>query len=238
VQDVGSRLVHEPNVALIPRAAPEVIRSAKLSTPAALVGAEEATQTIAEAHLVTEDGIIIGSIPYMSPEQAEGKPVDARSDIFSFGAVLYEMITGKRAFQGASRISTLAAVVEKDPQPPSQISSGTPPELERLIGRCLRKDVNRRSQNMSNVKLDGAARPHLHDAIRADDRGGDRAADWLRERRRAPGASGGAAEGDRGTAGVGRGARTAPFAERDFDHHFSAMRVALRTAHWRFFRPD
>jgi serine/threonine protein kinase len=102
---------------------------------------------------VTEDGIIIGSVPYMSPEQAEGKPVDARSDIFSFGAVLYEMITGQRAFQRASRISTLAAVVEKDPRPPSQISSGTPPELERLIARCLRKDVNRRSQNMSDVKL-------------------------------------------------------------------------------------
>jgi eukaryotic-like serine/threonine-protein kinase len=125
---------------------------AKLSVPTT-IGAEEATQTIAEVRPVTEDGIIIGSIPYMSPEQAEGKPVDARSDIFSFGAVLYEMITGQRAFQGASRISTLAAVVEKDPQPPSQISAGTPPELERLIARCLRKDVNRRSQNMSDVKL-------------------------------------------------------------------------------------
>ncbi len=126
---------------------------AKLSVSAGVVGAEEATQTIAEARPVTEGGIILGSIPYMSPEQAEGKPVDARSDIFSFGAVLYEMITGQRAFQGASRISTLAAVVEKDPKPPSEISSGTPPELERLIARCLRKDLSRRSQNISDVKL-------------------------------------------------------------------------------------
>jgi hypothetical protein len=102
---------------------------------------------------LTEEGAIVGSVPYMSPEQAEGKPVDARSDIFSFGAVLYEMITGQRAFRGESRISTLAAIVEREPQPLSEISASTPPELERLITRCLRKDVNRRSQNMADVKL-------------------------------------------------------------------------------------
>jgi serine/threonine protein kinase len=152
---------------------------AKLSVPAA-VGAEEATQTIGEVRPATEDGIIIGSIPYMSPEQAEGKPVDARSDIFSFGAVLYEMITGQRAFQGASRISTLAAVVEKDPQPPSQISSGTPPELERLIARCLRKDVNRRSQNMSDVKL---ALEELRDESESGKLTGSAAADRAGTRR-------------------------------------------------------
>jgi serine/threonine protein kinase len=125
---------------------------AKLSTPAA-VGEDSATHTLALEQPVTEEGVILGSIPYMSPEQAEGKPVDARSDIFSFGTVLYEMITGQRAFQGESRASTLAAVVEKDPQPPSEISSTTPPELDRLIARCLRKDVKRRSQNMADVKL-------------------------------------------------------------------------------------
>jgi serine/threonine protein kinase len=76
-----------------------------------------------------------------------------RGDIFSFGAVLYEMVTGQRAFRGESKISTLAAIVEKDPPPASEISSTTPPELERLIARCLRKDVNRRSQNMADVKL-------------------------------------------------------------------------------------
>jgi len=89
----------------------------------------------------------------MSPEQAEGRVVDPRSDIFSFGAVLYEMVTGQRAFRGESRISTLAAIVEKEPQPPSAISSTTPPELDRLILRCLRKDINRRSQTMADLKL-------------------------------------------------------------------------------------
>jgi hypothetical protein len=128
---------------------------AKLSAPgpAAAAGVDEATHTLAADRPVSEVGIIIGSVPYMSPEQAEGKPVDARSDLFSFGAVLYEMITGQRAFRGESKIATLAAVVEKDPPHASEISATTPPEVERLIARCLRKDVNRRSQNMADVKL-------------------------------------------------------------------------------------
>jgi tRNA A-37 threonylcarbamoyl transferase component Bud32 len=124
---------------------------AKLAAPAA--GADEATRTLAVEQPVTEEGVILGTVPYMSPEQVEGRPVDARSDIFSFGAVLYEMVTGQRAFRGESKISTLAAVVEKDPPPVSEISADTPPEVERLIARCLRKDVNRRSQHMADVKL-------------------------------------------------------------------------------------
>lgn len=112
----------------------------------------EATHTLAEqAH--TGEGTILGSVAYMSPEQAEGKPVDARSDIFAFGAVLYEMVTGRRAFQGESRISTLAAVLHKDPPSVTQLAAATPPELDRIITRCLRKDVARRSQNISDVKL-------------------------------------------------------------------------------------
>jgi len=127
---------------------------AKLPAPAgAGAGADESTRTMAIEQARTEEGVVLGSVPYMSPEQAEGKLVDARSDIFSFGAVLYEMITGQRAFRGESRASTLAAVVEKEPQQPSEITGGTPPELERLIGRCLRKDVGRRSQHMADVKL-------------------------------------------------------------------------------------
>jgi serine/threonine protein kinase len=153
---------------------------AKLSTPAASVAAaeDEETRTLTRDQLLTEDGVILGSVPYMSPEQAEGKPVDARSDIFSFGALLYEMITGQRAFASASRISTLAAIVEKDPRPPSEIRSTTPPEVERLILRCLRKDVTRRSQNMAGVKLaleelrdesasGSLARPRVADSPRA-----------------------------------------------------------------------
>ena len=108
---------------------------AKVAAPAVALTADEETRTAT----LTEEGAIVGSVPYMSPEQAEGRPVDARSDIFSFGAVLYEMVTGQRAFRGETRVSTLVAVVEKEPQPVSETGAEVPPELERLIARCLRR---------------------------------------------------------------------------------------------------
>jgi eukaryotic-like serine/threonine-protein kinase len=101
----------------------------------------------------TEEGAIVGTLAYMSPEQAQGKKVDARSDIFSFGSVLYEMITGRRAFQGRTNLSTLSAIVDKEPTAVSAIAPETPPELEKLIARCLRKDPDRRAQNMADLKL-------------------------------------------------------------------------------------
>jgi Tol biopolymer transport system component len=85
----------------------------------------------------------------MSPEQAEGKKVDARSDIFSFGSLLYEMATGRRAFRGETKLSTLSAILNKEPPP----LEGAPPELEKIITRCLRKDPERRIQHMVDVKL-------------------------------------------------------------------------------------
>ncbi len=105
--------------------------------------------TTRAASPVTERGMIVGTVAYMSPEQAEGKPVDARSDIFSFGAVLYEMVTGRRAFAGDSTVGTLAAILHQEPAPNERI----PPELDLIIGRCLRKDPNRRSQHMGDVAL-------------------------------------------------------------------------------------
>ena len=89
----------------------------------------------------------------MSPEQAEGKPVDARSDVFTFGAVLYEIVTGRRAFQGETKVSTLGAILNKKPIPLGQIAPGLPHELERIITRCLRKDPEYRAQNMSDLKV-------------------------------------------------------------------------------------
>ena len=89
----------------------------------------------------------------MSPEQAEGKKVDARTDVFSFGAVLYEMVTGQRAFQGDTRISTLSAILHKEPTPLHKIVEGAPPDLERLIAYCLRKDPSQRMHSMEDVRL-------------------------------------------------------------------------------------
>jgi len=88
----------------------------------------------------------LGSVGYMSPEQAEGLRVDARSDIFSFGLVLYEMLTGQRAFQRASKLSTLAALLHESPAPLHAHLNEYPPELEALLDRCLHKKPERRFQ--------------------------------------------------------------------------------------------
>jgi eukaryotic-like serine/threonine-protein kinase len=89
----------------------------------------------------------------MSPEQAEARKVDGRSDIFSFGAVLYEMATGQRAFIGRSKISTLAAILQKDPRAAAELHAGLPRELEKIIERCLRKDPAWRYQSAADLKI-------------------------------------------------------------------------------------
>jgi serine/threonine protein kinase len=106
-----------------------------------------------DAMLKTEAGTIIGTVAYMSPEQADSHKVDERSDIFSLGAVLYEMITGRRAFAGDSKLSTLASVLHNEPKPLSQSTEGVPREVERIIMRCLRKDPERRWQSMADLKV-------------------------------------------------------------------------------------
>ena len=98
---------------------------------------------------ITEEGIIIGTVAYMAPEQVEGKKIDGRSDIFSFGSVLYEMVTGRRAFEGDSKLAVLSAILNQEPKPVESVL----PELERIIGRCLRKDPDRRFQHMADVRV-------------------------------------------------------------------------------------
>jgi serine/threonine protein kinase/Tol biopolymer transport system component len=121
-------------------------------TETAPQGPEDATLTVARLADApqTDDGIVLGTVAYMSPEQAEGKAVDARTDIFSFGALLYEMLSGRRAFTGTSKQAILATVIRDEPPTVAQI----PHELEKLIIRCLRKDVARRAQHMSDLKIE------------------------------------------------------------------------------------
>src|SRR5262245_41753096 len=100
---------------------------------------------------VTEQGTIVGTFQYMSPEQLEGKELDGRSDIFSLGAVLYEMLTGKRAFEGKSRLSIASAILEKDPAPISSIKPLTPPALDYTVKKCLAKVPDERWQSASDL---------------------------------------------------------------------------------------
>jgi len=100
---------------------------------------------------ITVEGSIMGTVSYMSPEQAEGKRVDARSDIFSFGSVIYEMVTGRRAFHGDSGISTLTSVLRDDIKPIAEVVPDVPPLLEVIIARCLNKDPEARWQTMKEV---------------------------------------------------------------------------------------
>ena len=123
----------------------------------------DATQTIAEAPLTVE-GSIIGTVSYMSPEQAQGKKVDTRSDIFSFGVVLYEMVTGARAFSGDNALSTLSAILRDEARPIAEIAPDVPPQIEQLVKRCLRKSPDDRWQSMQDVRAALTALKHESDS--------------------------------------------------------------------------
>jgi serine/threonine protein kinase/Tol biopolymer transport system component len=110
----------------------------------------------------TGAGTVLGTVAYMSPEQAEGRKVDGRSDIFTLGSILYEMLSGQRAFQADSAPGTLAAVIAREPPSLSGTAPDVPAEVERLISRCLRKDVSRRVQHASDLRV---ALEELHDSV-------------------------------------------------------------------------
>jgi serine/threonine-protein kinase len=114
---------------------------------------DDKTQTIAHAAPLTIEGSILGTVSYMSPEQAQGRKVDTRSDIFSFGAVLYEMLTGRRAFEGDSSLSTLSAILRDDVKPMAEVAPDVPSPLETLLLRCLQKDPEHRCQSMREVQI-------------------------------------------------------------------------------------
>ena len=117
--------------------------------PAGLTNAQTAQQVIG-----TDPGTILGTAGYMSPEQVRGNNVDARSDIFALGAILYEMLSGRRAFHGTSSVDTLHAILHADPPELSSTTAHVPPALERIVNHCLEKDPERRFQSARDLAFD------------------------------------------------------------------------------------
>jgi eukaryotic-like serine/threonine-protein kinase len=124
-----------------------------LAKPATPAPAAELTTMATSSKPLTAEGTLVGTFQYMAPEQLEGKEVDARSDIFSFGAVLYEMATGQKAFAGKSQASLIAAILAAEPAPITKLQPMAPPALERVVKTCLAKDPDERWQTAHDLKL-------------------------------------------------------------------------------------
>jgi tRNA A-37 threonylcarbamoyl transferase component Bud32 len=117
-------------------------------------GPQTSVPTEAAARLHTEAGVVMGTVGYMSPEQVRGEPADHRSDIFSFGVVLYEMLSGRKAFEGKSAVETMNAILHDDPAALVVTKGQMPPALERLVLHCLEKAPESRFQSMKDVAFD------------------------------------------------------------------------------------
>src|ERR1700733_13639236 len=112
---------------------------------------EDSARSVEELTTVTKSGAVIGTVAYMSPEQLRGKPVDPRSDIFSIGAILYEMLTGRRAFRGETEVDTITAVLREDPPESNLEDAGIPVTFQQVIRHCLEKDPENRFQSARDL---------------------------------------------------------------------------------------
>src|SRR5438093_2391995 len=128
---------------------------AKLAEAPAASGAVGVSQspTITTPAMMTGVGMILGTAPYMSPEQAKGRPADKRSDVWAFGCVLYEMLTARQAFEGEDVQDILSRVLQREPDW-SKLPSRLPPRVEEVLRRCLEKDVKNRRRDMGDVRID------------------------------------------------------------------------------------
>jgi Tol biopolymer transport system component/predicted Ser/Thr protein kinase len=124
---------------------------AKQNRPPFTKGDYRGVESGTESESLTEEGMLLGTLEYMAPEQVEGKEADSRTDIFALGVVMYEMATGKKAFEGESKASLAAAILTFEPPPITKIQPMTPPALERVVQRCLAKDPEDRWQTARDL---------------------------------------------------------------------------------------
>ncbi len=152
-----SGIVHrdlKPGNVMLTKSGTKLLDFGLARAAAPLAAAGDLTQSPTMTRPLTAEGTIVGTFQYMAPEQLEGKEADARTDIFAFGAVLYEMATGKRAFEGRSQASLIAAILKEDPRPISALAPLAPPALDRVVRHCLAKDPDDRIQTAHDVRLE------------------------------------------------------------------------------------
>lgn len=142
----------KPSNVMLTKAGAKLLDFGLAKSGAILQGDIGTSPTVSRA--LTAQGTIVGTMQYMSPEQLEGKEADARSDIFAFGAMLYEMATGKKAFDAKSQASLIAAILKEEPRPVRELQPMTPLLLERIVKICLAKDPDERPQSAHDLKLE------------------------------------------------------------------------------------
>ena len=125
---------------------------AKVHQPSGSISQSVAPTLAPSGQPLTMEGAILGTLQYMSPEQLEGKEADARSDIFAFGSLLYEMATGRRAFEGKSQVSLIAAILEHEPPPVSALQAIAPPLFDDVVKICLAKNPDERWQTAADLE--------------------------------------------------------------------------------------
>jgi serine/threonine protein kinase/Tol biopolymer transport system component len=142
----------KPSNIMLTRAGTKLLDFGLAQPRAAAVIADQPSEAAPPTRTLTAEGTILGTLSYMAPEQLHGADTDARADIFAFGAVVYEMLTGRRAFEGQSQASVIAAILERNPAAPSTIQPFAPPLLESIVMRCLAKDPDERWQTANDLR--------------------------------------------------------------------------------------